>query len=186
MTTNEPASAGSEPEPPPMGQGLPKPPSEPPHVPGAGGRRWWSNPLLAGLCGLVVGAGSVGGVWWLQASGGADKPGVFTLRGTLLLTTGATSATIDDSECAGGGGYDDIASGASVTVYNAAGDVVASGALGKGDQPDGSSLRACTFPVSVSDVPKGEKFYQVEVTHRGKISVSSAEAQAGGFTASLG
>jgi hypothetical protein len=38
----------------------------------------------------------------------------------------------------------------------------------------------------VAGVPEGSKFYQVEVSHRGKITVSSAEAKAGKFAASLG
>jgi hypothetical protein len=42
------------------------------------------------------------------------------------------------------------------------------------------------FPVAVPGVPDGSKFYRVEVSHRGQITVSSAEAKAGKFGASLG
>jgi hypothetical protein len=69
-----------------------------------------------------------------------------------------------------------------VTVYDSAGKVVATGSLGTG-KPKSAG---CVFPVSVAGVPGGSKFYQVEVSHRGKITVSSAEAKAGKFAASLG
>ncbi|GLZ28297.1 hypothetical protein Lesp02_04870 [Lentzea sp. NBRC 105346] len=29
------------------------------------------------------------------------------------------------------------------------------------------------FPIPVSDVPKGSKFYQIEVTHRGKVTLKN-------------
>lgn len=144
------------------------------------GRRW-SHPLVTGLAGLAVGAGVVGLVWGLSG-GGSSAPASFTLRGTMTLT-GDNIPTGDTSEdCTGYSGYDDIARGASVTVYDSAGQVVATGALGTG-KPKSA---ACVFPVSVAGVPGGSKFYQVEVSHRGKITVSSGEAKAGGFAASLG
>ncbi|MFJ8201315.1 hypothetical protein [Streptomyces sp. NPDC096152] len=69
-----------------------------------------------------------------------------------------------------------------MTVYDSAGKVVATGELGTG-KPNSA---ACVFRVAVTGVPDGSTFYQVEVSHRGKITVSSAEAQHGGFAASLG
>ncbi|MER5905087.1 hypothetical protein ABT150_34250 [Streptomyces mirabilis] len=69
-----------------------------------------------------------------------------------------------------------------MTVYDSAGKVVATGFIGTG-KPKSA---ACVFPLSVAGVPEGSKFYQVEISHRGKITVSSAEAKAGKFAASLG
>jgi hypothetical protein len=40
--------------------------------------------------------------------------------------------------------------------------------------------------VVVSNVPTGEKFYQVEVTHRGKVTVTADDAKAGRVSLSLG
>ncbi|MFD1277346.1 hypothetical protein ACFQ51_52265 [Streptomyces kaempferi] len=80
------------------------------------------------------------------------------------------------------GPYTDIQEGATVTVYSADGKVVATGALQQGVP----SATDCTFPFAASGVPEGSKFYQVEISHHGKVTVSSAEARAGKFTASLG
>jgi hypothetical protein len=40
--------------------------------------------------------------------------------------------------------------------------------------------------VSVPNVPGDEKFYQVEVTHRGKLTIEAADAKAVGVAATLG
>ncbi|MFF7329677.1 hypothetical protein [Streptomyces sp. NPDC008150] len=80
-------------------------------------------------------------------------------------------------------GYDDITEGASVTVYGAAGDVIATGSLGHSESV---SYGTCNFDVSVPDVPKGEKFYKVEVSHRGTVQLSAEEAEGGKFAATLG
>jgi hypothetical protein len=143
---------------------------------------------VTGLAGLVVGAGVVGLVWGLSG-GGSSTPKAFTLRGTMTLNAGATTATIDSpGDCIGydGGGMGDIVPGAAVTVYDSSGKVVATGKLGNGKLPGSGGSIPCTFPVTVPGVPGGSKFYQVEVSHRGKITVSSAEAKAGTFAASLG
>jgi len=153
------------------------PMSENPPAPG----RRWPHPLVTGLAGLAVGAGAVGLAWGLSG-GGSGAPGTFTLRGTMTLTGDNVPSGDTSEECTGYSGYDDIAAGASVTVYDSNGKVVATGALGIG-KPKSA---ACVFPVSVAGVPEGSKFYQVEVSHRGKVTVSSAEAKAGGFGASLG
>lgn len=100
----------------------------------------------------------------------------------MTLTGDNVPAGDTSEECTGYSGYEDIAEGASVTVYDSAGKVVATGALGVG-KPDSA---ACVFPVRVPDVPGGSKFYRVEVSHRGQITVTAAEAKAGKFAASLG
>lgn len=154
-----------------------------PENPPAPARRW-PHPLITGLVGLAVGAGVVGLAWGLS-SGGLGPVQTFTLRGTMTLT-GPTPLDYDHKACTGSGGYDDIVKGASVTVYDAGGKTVATGALGAGRYASEDSTAPCLFPVSVPGVPGGSKFYRVEVSHRGQITVSAADAKAGAFAASLG
>jgi hypothetical protein len=45
---------------------------------------------------------------------------------------------------------------------------------------------SCVFDVAVPEVPKGEKFYKVEVSHRGTLQLTAKEAENGGLAASLG
>lgn len=139
------------------------------------------SPLAAGLIGLTVGAGIVGGAWAITANS-HSSPGTFTLTGTFKLTDSVGSD--GDGGCKGryDSGYDDIAEGTGVTVYGAAGDVVATGELGDSSQ----DFTTCTYKVSVPDVPKGEKFYKVEVSHRGTLQLTAKEAENGGFAGSLG
>jgi hypothetical protein len=140
------------------------------------------TPLTAGLVGLAAGAAIMGGIWAITATAGSGGPGTFTLEGTFTLNEDATE--IGDGDCAGGydSGYDDIREGTGVTVYGADGDVIATGALGDSTYSD----YACSYSVAVEDVPKGEKFYKVEVSHRGTLQLSAEEAENGGFAGSLG
>ncbi|MGW6273676.1 hypothetical protein [Streptomyces sp. NPDC055060] len=160
----------------------PAPPTEPPMSPTpptpAPSRS--RSPLAALLTGLAVGAGVVGGAWVITANQSPDKPAAFTLEGTFTLNEDAVDI---DGDCAGTGGYDDIAEGTSVTVYGASGDVIATGRLGE-SKP--GSYGTCTYAVAVDDVPKGEKFYKVEVSHRGTLQLSAKEAENGKLASSLG
>jgi hypothetical protein len=137
------------------------------------------TPLTAGLIGLAAGAAIVGGIWAITATTGTGGPGTFTLEGTFTLNEDATEY---DSGCLGTGGYDDIREGAGVTVYGASGDVIATGALGDSTYSD----YTCTYDIAVPDVPKGEKFYKVEISHRGTLQLSAEEAENGEFAGSLG
>ncbi|WP_327330444.1 hypothetical protein OG265_36865 (plasmid) [Streptomyces sp. NBC_01208] len=159
---------------PPTAFVVPPPPTEPPAI----APKKPINPILAALLGLAVGAGLVGGAW--AYTGRDTAPDTFTLIGTFTLTEGAIRT--EGENCRGNGGYDDIARGTSVTVYNAAGEVAATGSLGESEY----SVGACAYIVTVDDVPKGEKFYQVEVSHRGKVQMTAEEAEAGKLAATLG
>jgi hypothetical protein len=165
---------------PPLPETPPMPaPVEPPATPAPAAKRRIS-PLAAGLIGLATGAAIVGGAWAATANSGPGKPATFTLEGTFELTDSA----VDDGEggCGGTGGYDDIREGTGVTVYGASGDVIATGAL----QDASYESYTCTFHVRVADVPKGEKFYKVEVSHRGTLQLTADEAEGGQFAGSLG
>jgi len=161
----------------------PPPPTEPPAVPAAPASKKRLGPLTAGLIGLAAGASIVGGIWAITATSGSDGPGTFTMEGNFELTDSVVSD--GDGGCQGrpDSGYDDITEGTSVTVYGASGDVIATGSLGDSHETDDYS---CRFDISIADVPKGEKFYKVEVSHRGTVQVSAEEAEDGGLYASLG
>ncbi|MFP3988710.1 hypothetical protein U9R90_14605 [Streptomyces sp. E11-3] len=153
--------------------------------------------FLAASVGVVVGAGALGAVWAFTGSGdGAappettgsvapsapdtTAPATFTLTGTFELTAGVVSD--GSGGCKGGDGYDDIAEGTAVTVYDAAGSVVATAYLGESTRVG----TTCRFDVSVDDVPTGKGFYKVEVSHRGTVQLTEADARAGAFGATLG
>lgn len=153
-----------------------------PEVPPRRSRRW-PHPLITGLAGLVVGAAVVCVAWGV--SGRSSAVETFTLHGAMALTS-PTPLDYDHKACTGSGGYGDIRQGAGVTVYDAAGKVLGAGALGAGRYASEDSTAPCVFPVKVAGVPGGSKFYRVEVGHRGQITVTAAEAKAGGFAASLG
>jgi hypothetical protein len=159
---------------------VPPIPAAPPPVPEQPRKRLAGALVVAAAIGLVVGAGGVGLAWVLSASSGGSAAPAFTLSGDLTLT--GDNVPTDGGQCKGWEGYEDIAEGASVTVYDATGEVVATGALGAGKARD----TACVFPVSVPGVPGDSKFYAVEISHRGKITVPAADAKAGLFKASLG
>lgn len=157
-------------------------PADPPAVPAAETPKKRLSPIAAGLLGVVVGAGLMGGIWAITANNGPDAPATFTLEGTFTLTERAVPSDGDGCTAAYDSGYDDIAEGASVTVYGAAGDVIATGELGDSKY----ASYACIFDIAVPEVPKGEKFYKVEVSHRGTIQLSAEEAENGELAASLG
>ncbi|MGJ5751953.1 hypothetical protein FB563_0015 [Streptomyces puniciscabiei] len=160
----------------------PPPPAEPPAVPAPVPVTKGLSPLVAGLLGLAVGAGIVGGAWAITAGSGPGAPGTFTLKGGFELTDSVVPD--GDGGCAGTDGYDDISDGTSVTVYDAAGSVVATGALSNSRYDE--DTYDCSFDVAVQDVPKGQKFYKVEVSHRGTLQLTAKEAETGQFGGSLG
>ncbi|WP_410616032.1 hypothetical protein [Amycolatopsis sp. lyj-109] len=135
----------------------------------------------------VAGAALVGSLWVgldLAHSGSPTAPTggpgtAFDLRGTFTLY----SSGYGYSACGGSGGYSDITTGTAVTVYNAAGTVLSQGALGTG-RPEGTGT--CIFSLAAPKVPAGEKFYLVEVSHRGRIMVQPEDARTGKVALSLG
>jgi hypothetical protein len=139
--------------------------------------------FFAGLAGAAL----VGALWVgldLARAGSPGAPAVtagqtFDLSGTFTLySTGYSYST-----CGGSGGYSDITTGTAVTVYNAAGTVLSQGALGSGHS---NGAGTCLFSLSAPNVPAGEKFYLVEVSHRGRIMVQPDDARYGRVALSLG
>ena len=88
--------------------------------------------------------------------------------------------------CKGKGGYSDISPGSEVTVKNATGQVVATGALTRGTV--GASLPttfagqpvklivSCAMTFEVPKVPDGLPSYSVTVTHRGTQVIPKDQA----------
>lgn len=78
----------------------------------------------------------------------------------------ANWTTTSSGGCEGHGGYDDMTEGADVTVYDANGQVIGASSL-EGGQRAGSRCRWAFTVEGVTVSP----FYQVEVSHRGKVTV---------------
>ena len=109
------------------------------------------------------------------------------MRGVLDLAATDQLVPGQDVNCAGMNDYSDIKRGAAVTVYDAGGKIVAEGVLDSGNFAEPTShMGDCFFPFAVPGVPKGAKSYQVEFSHRGKLTASVAEARSGTFGATLG
>lgn len=111
------------------------------------------------------------------------KPdGTFMIAGKVWVSGSGSNLAFGSStgECRGKGGYEDLHEGAPVAVADASGRTVAIGQLGPGESTtapgiaEGSPvlLVACTFPVEVLDVPEGERFYRITLTHRGAVEYS--------------
>lgn len=130
---------------------------------------------LVMLMPCVVTAGCGGG-------GGGGGPKAFDVTGALGLRGDLDSVAyinlVEGDFCMGTGGYDDIAEGTQVTIRDDSGKKVALGKLkaGKlGNDPTNDDLR-CGFLFEISGVPGGSKIYSVEVSHRGEIDFTKANA----------
>lgn len=106
--------------------------------------------------------------------------GTITLTGSMTLFD--TDLQSYGEGCSGTGGYSDIAEGASVTIYDDSGKIVGTGRL---NHSSTVGTGGCQFDFAV-DVPSDKPFYQVEVTHRGKVTYSAADVKAGNIELSLG
>lgn len=149
-------------------------------------------PLLLGVSGVVITGLVVALVFALNSSPTSavpPPPSAFTLRGTLALTPDSVSRGIahpSSTTCAGKGGYKDLGQGASVTIFDSSSTIIASGQLDAGAF-NGDLLDAtCTFSFSVPGVPNGHDYYQVEVSHRGKVTLKGDDARAGKASLTIG
>lgn len=151
----------------------------------------WQRIGLAVAIGCALGAGATFAVMEItkpsesaHASAkhvtAAPSPEMVTMTGTISMSQHdsdydpefdtANWGSDGSGGCEGKGGYSDMAEGANVTVYNATGAVVGSGYL-LGGQPSGLN---CKWQFTVESLPQSP-FYQVEVSHRGKVTVQSGE-----------
>ena len=105
---------------------------------------------------------------------GPAAPTTFTVRGNVSIVAGYPSGlvgrTCDTSQRPGA---TDMAPGAQVVVYDNAGKSLAVGMLTEGTILAGG---ICLMPFVVFGVPEGAGPVAVEVTHRGKVAFTRAEA----------
>lgn len=117
----------------------------------------------------------------------ASSPSTVTLHGGMAIMPASDSYefgenfSVTGKSCEGTGGYSDLAPGASVTIHDASGKVIATGTLGKGV---GASGIGCILQWRISNVPKSN-FYGVEISHRGTVTFSSKRVKQG-FDTSIG
>lgn len=155
-----------------IGRGVPVPLGQKP-------KRWFGiKPEFVIAAGVMVSvAMMVAAVFVFDGLRGlTGKPDTtFMVVGQMQVSGSSSNLAFGNSvaECRGKAGFDDLREGAQVVVTNAAGRTVAIGHLGTGKSATtggGDSvvrLVACTFPIKVEDVPDGENFYGITVTHRG-------------------
>jgi hypothetical protein len=139
--------------------------------------------ILGGLAVAIAGAGFL-----LYTA----RPKSVTITGTMALSGEGFDQT--GKSCTGKDGYDDIREGTNVVIHDAVGKVIATGALDAGTPMDFDDMggvlikpvpQHCSFAFSVPDV-SAEKFYGVEVGHRGTVTFTAAQVKSGGLRLSLG
>lgn len=111
--------------------------------------------------------------------------GYFALRPAPTMTVRGSISVFDldgggwagsSGACTLSGGYGDIQPGAQVTVTGEDGKTLAIGSLGQGKL---GAPFTCVLPFTVRQIPVGEKFYRVEVTHRGAVVETERQMRAG-------
>jgi len=129
---------------------------------------------VAGLETAVAGRGSEGAE--------AEAEETRTVSGSVYLAGFDNFSGIGVGEervCFGTGGFDDLRSGASVRVIDAAGDVIATTRL-EGGRAEGAG---CEFTFTAS-VPETD-FYEIQVAGRGGPAYSFEDLEAADWTVSL-
>lgn len=135
--------------------------------------------IALGAVAIVFFAAGIGAGVFLERGGATNPiravtgPGSFTVEGILNLTDTSDPMDTSGSQCAGTGGYDDIADGTQVVVYDATGKSLAIGEL-TGGVPQGYGT--CQFTFEVDHVPAGVGPYSVQVSHRGMIAFTQDDA----------
>jgi hypothetical protein len=148
-------------------------PWQPPPLPTRPRAAWWARPrVLIGL-GVLAAAIIVAVVLLVTLSGSST----FTVHGTAEVkgTDSFVATGGANNECAGTGGYDDLAQGADVVVTDNASRTIAVGSV-TGSAAAGN---ACVLTFEIPKVPSGKKFYGIEVSHRGVVHFMEKEMKAG-------
>jgi len=145
----------------------------------------WVWAVIGGAAVLVI-LGGAAAVWLLLRDDGTSPSSpaasTVTVSGSLTLDLGSGNFTWvgdGDTSCSGRRGYEDVRSGAQITITNPDGKVLALGRLGYGRARGTEDGYAddCYFTFEVKDVPAGHGIYGVEISHRGRIQVKEAELQ---------
>lgn len=138
---------------------------------------------IAGAAVVVV----IVGVIVLVGTGGSSKPkapATIAITGTMTLSQGGSDfadqnfLTSAGRRCNGNGGYDDLSTGAGITVTNPVGTVIATGSLGVGRLVGANKyFGECVFSFTIPAVPIA-KIYGIEVSHRGVLHYTPAQIRA--------
>jgi hypothetical protein len=131
----------------------------------------------------VLALGAVAAVVLVLIAGSEADPhappspaAALTVDGSVTVVGGHPQVqTENELTCTGGGGFDDIRQGAQVVVTDAAGKTIA---LAQLDAGSWKRDVGCIFLFTVPDVPGGEKFYGIEVSHRGRVQYSARQLAA--------
>jgi hypothetical protein len=130
--------------------------------------------VLIAVATLGGAAGIGGGILFAMVQAGkVDNPlsRSFTVEGTITLDHG-DFVTTDDS-CFGDGGYNDMHLGTQVVVTDAAQKTVAVGKIVAAED----TVTECRLTFRVEDVPRGEDFYGIEVSHRGRLQYTADDLE---------
>lgn len=119
--------------------------------------RW---PFFVGIAGLTVAAA---GVAVFLTTNSSDTPSI-AVKGTMSVPWDFAK---EGQRCIAGGGYGDI-SGAQVVVSDSAGKTIATTQLQEAGILHLAGGANCVYDFAVA-VPGGEKFYGIEVSHRGRL-----------------
>lgn len=141
-------------------------------------KKFWTG-FLAGAGSAALVAGLVGASMAIVNKAG--EPDVFDITGIMTVNGDITYSSLTGFECEGDGGYSDMSPAAAVSVSDESGKLLAKGTLTGSTKLSDS----CMFDFTVTDVPRGSTFYEVEISHRGGLSYTEEEAESG-LSLSLG
>lgn len=125
--------------------------------------RW---PIYA-AAGAVLALLAAGTVVFLLA-----RDGSFTVTGSItVVDSDGNGITVESDRCRGKGGFTDLTKATQVVITDAAGTVVATGAIDDFGTPTNVAGRfvECELPFTVDGVPAGHDFYGIEVARRGRL-----------------
>lgn len=144
-------------------------------------RRKLRDPLVLAVIAVVVAAAgsAIAGILMARHDTAVATPQpswtstlglTMNVRGAINLHAGQYLVAGD--ACFGKGGYDDLAPGAQVKVTDESGKILGVGRITQGV---GSVGTGCTLLFNVDNVPRGGKFYGIEVSHRGVIQKTETQ-----------
>ncbi|MFZ0833661.1 MAG: serine/threonine-protein kinase, partial [Mycobacterium sp.] len=154
---------------------MPQPthPTYPLPAPAPSARRW---PTVLAAAALAVAVCVVAYAVVKIVNRTTPPPPQFGLTGTVHVSGDVTTSGLpSEFRCAGAGELGDVAPGASVTVADDAGKVLAKGSFERSYLAGGS----CNMSFTVDNVPSGANFYRVQVARQDETLFTESEAKAG-------
>lgn len=128
--------------------------------------------IAVAALGGAVGIG--GGILFaLIQSGKIDNQLSRTFTVTGIVTLSLEDSINTGSTCYGDGGYSDMRVGAPVVVTDASQKTVALGTIVSAEEVS----EECRFAFRVENVPRGEDFYGIQISHRGRLQYSADDLE---------